>query len=194
MAIRLKEFIWKLKNLKKKICWQKNQSFFFLSFSSSYYRYRLSRKSNKNKPYFRREVFVFSASEIYIVCLCTIYPRIPPSKRQKSDFPLKLPPKYRAFFDFFVWYIFCFTDKILKKSFFSQITPIILGTFLTSNAQQVISPQIAPTISSIYLTFLSDNLLCFTHKIPKKSLFPQIAAIILGTYSTFLPDNPVCFY
>ena len=112
--------------------------------------------------------------------------------------------KYRVLFRLF-W---LFTHKIPKKSLFPQITPIILGTFLTSNAQKVISPQISPTISSIYLTFLSDNLVCFYTQNSKKVTSPSSFANNIGnsfdifgwqssvflSILTFLSDILVCFY
>ena len=51
---------------------------------------------------------------------------------------------------------------------------------MTSNAQKVISPQISPTISSIYLTFLSDNLVCFYTQNSKKVTFPSSCANNIG--------------
>ena len=148
----------------------------------------MSRKSNK--PYFRWEIFVFSASEIHIVRLCTIYQRLcpppftdnmPPPKRPKGDFPLKLPPQYfEHFLSFLSDILVCFTHRIPKKSLFPQITPIIFGTILTSNAQQVISPQISLAISSIYLTFLFDNRVCFYTQNSKKVTFPSSCAYNIG--------------
>ena len=73
-----------------------------------------------------------------------------------------------------------FYRQIPKKSLSPQITPIIYGTFLTSNAQKVIFPQVAPTISSIYLTFLSDNLVCFYTQTSKKVTFPSSCAYNIG--------------
>ena len=49
--------------------------------------------------------------------------------------------------------------------------------------------QIATIISSIFLTFLSHNLLYFYPKMPKKSSFLQIAHIILDTFLTLLREN-----
>ena len=83
-----------------------------------------------------------------------------------------------------------------------------MGTFLTSNAQQVISPQISLAISSIYLTFLSDNLVCFYTQNSQKVTFLSSSAYnvgnlfeIFGWQSSvfllifdFLSDILVCFY
>ena len=46
-------------------------------------------------------------------------------------------------------------------------------------------------ISSTILTFLPNNPLCFTPKIPKKLIFPQIAPKIQGTLFTFLPKRVI---
>ena len=105
---------------------------------------------------------------------------MPPPNAQKVISPSNCPHNIEHFLTFLSDKLMCFTDKIPKKSLSPQITPIIYGTFLTSNAQKVIFPQVAPTISSIYLTFLSDNLVCFCTQNFKKVTFPSSWAYNIG--------------
>ena len=122
------------------------------------------------------------------------------TKFQKSNFSLKLRLKYQelirsfwltihsVYIDFWLFcllYYCVFTHKIPKKSLFPQFTPIISGTFLTPNAQKVISPSNWPYNIEHFFEFLSDNLVCFYTQNSKKVAFPPNCVYDIGHFFDF---------
>ena len=119
------------------ICFKtEKKSKLFFSFSSLYYRYRLSRKSNKTKPYFGWKIFVFSASEIHIVRLCTLYTRnmplclliICPPNAQKLISPSNCPYNVEHFLTFLSANL-CFYTQNSKKIGFPSNCAYNIGHF-----------------------------------------------------------------
>ena len=134
---------------------------------------------------------------------------------EKSDFSSKCACISSTILTFLPNNPLCFYTKNSQKVHFPQIVPIIQGTLLTFLPKKVIISSKCAFISSIILTFLPNNPVCFYTKkyqklnvplncdyntghlltfLPKKVIFSSKCACISSTILTFLPNNPVCFY
>ena len=108
---------------------------------------------------------------------------------EKSDFSSKCACTSSTILTFLPnnpWYIY---TKNSQKVHFPQIVPIIQGTLLTFLPKKVIIFSKCAFISSIILTFLPNNPVCFYTKKYQKLNFPLNCDYNTGHLLTFLPKK-----